>query len=398
MADRTPYLGYSESASSQAPRFEPTPEFHIDTPPAAFGVNVAQAVQNLGQVQEGAGKELFDRAYAMQTLHEQAHANANLADAQNQMLQETVKHNELQGKASVDDYPGYQQRLGNIRRAGANGLSPIGTQFYDQESRNSLFRLNFSAGARSAEENRKYIVGSNNAAMSSLESEGALDPDNEQANAQRIAAIKQRAIDNNHMAGLAENDPQWDLNIKTATSSYISSQIRGLADKSPFKAQKLLDESLRDKTLEAGPVNIYGRNNIQMLQEYVTGKLNTIGSRVAATEAQQRVGSGYGGPVLRALFQNESGGADVNNVHQSTTSGQAQGYFQITTGTWREFADAAGIDLREYPIAHGTPYSVQAQVASVIPLRRWDSSTIAAMRAAGGKLDLNKTLGENLAA
>ena len=285
MADRVPYLGYSESASSQAPRFEPTPEFHVDTPPAAFGVNVAQAVQNLGQVQEGAGKELFDRAYAMQTLHEQAHANANLADAQNQMLQETVKHNELQGKASVDDYPGFQERLGNIRRAGANGLSPIGTQFYDQESRNSLFRLNFSAGARSAEENRKYIVGSNNAAMSSLESEGALDPDNEQANAQRIAAIKQRAIDNNHMAGLAENDPQWDLNIKTATSSYISSQIRGLADKSPFKAQKLLDESLRDKTLEAGPVNIYGRNNIQMLQEYVTGKLNTIGSRVAATEA-----------------------------------------------------------------------------------------------------------------
>ncbi len=60
---QVPYSGYPEGADSisTVPRFEPTPEFHIETPPAAFGVNVDQSVEHLGQVQEGAGEELFNR-------------------------------------------------------------------------------------------------------------------------------------------------------------------------------------------------------------------------------------------------------------------------------------------------------------------------------------------------
>jgi hypothetical protein len=58
---QVPYSGYPESATPEQPRFEPTPEIHIETPPAAFGVNVGQAVEHLGQVQEGTGEELFNR-------------------------------------------------------------------------------------------------------------------------------------------------------------------------------------------------------------------------------------------------------------------------------------------------------------------------------------------------
>lgn len=108
--------------------------------------------------------------------------------------------------------------------------------------------------------------------------------------------------------------------------------------------------------------------------------------------------------LLGALLRNESGGRNIPNVHQGTTSGQAQGYFQITTGTWKEFAQRAGIDLNRYPTpmsaADGTPvpYAVQAQVASIIPLSRWDKTTIAAMNATGRPVDPRRTLGENLAA
>lgn len=55
---QVPYEGYP----TIAPQFEPTPEIHVDTPPAAFGVNVGQSVEHLGQVQEAAGEELFNRA------------------------------------------------------------------------------------------------------------------------------------------------------------------------------------------------------------------------------------------------------------------------------------------------------------------------------------------------
>jgi hypothetical protein len=96
--------------------------------------------------------------------------------------------------------------------------------------------------------------------------------------------------------------------------------------------------------------------------------------------------------LLAALLANESGGRNINNTTQGTSSGQAQGYFQITTGTWDEFGG------RQYaPNPQAASYAEQAAIASRIPLRRWDSSTIARMRATGKNFDISKTFGENLA-
>jgi hypothetical protein len=97
--------------------------------------------------------------------------------------------------------------------------------------------------------------------------------------------------------------------------------------------------------------------------------------------------------ALQALFANESGGKNVDNTHEGTSSGQAQGYFQITTGTWDEFGGQA----TGYAVPHDAPYAVQAAIASRIPLSRWDSSTIDRMRATGRAIDPRQTLGQNLA-
>ena len=37
----------------------------------------------------------------------------------------------------------------------------------------------------------------------------------------------------------------------------------------------------------------------------------------------------------------ERGGSNIANTRQGTSSGQAQGYNQITTGTWKEFGGLA---------------------------------------------------------
>jgi hypothetical protein len=101
--------------------------------------------------------------------------------------------------------------------------------------------------------------------------------------------------------------------------------------------------------------------------------------------------------LLQALLQNESGGRNIPNTTEGTSSGRAEGFFQITTGTWRDFARQAGVDLSQYPNALSAPYDVQARVASVIPLKRWDESTVAKMKATGRPINVNATLGENLA-
>ena len=110
-------------------------------------------------------------------------------------------------------------------------------------------------------------------------------------------------------------------------------------------------------------------------------------------------GDGGSAPdFLSYLEQLESGGRNIPNTTQGTSSGQAQGYDQITTGTWREFAPAGGVDLNKYPNALSAPIDVQRQVAKNIPLERWDPKTLAGLKAAGFSIQPNRTLGENIAA
>ena len=101
---------------------------------------------------------------------------------------------------------------------------------------------------------------------------------------------------------------------------------------------------------------------------------------------------------LSDLIKFESGGKNVTNINQSTSSGRATGLFQITDGTWRDFGRRVGIDFTKYPTALSAPPELQAQVAGMIPLNRWDPITLRKLSAAGHKFDVNKTLAENAAA
>ena len=92
------------------------------------------------------------------------------------------------------------------------------------------------------------------------------------------------------------------------------------------------------------------------------------------------------------LINAESGGKNIANTTQTTSSGQAQGAFQITTGTWNDFG---GKKYADTPLQASV--SQQFEIAKGIPLKRWAAPTINALKAAGFKVDLDKTLGENIA-
>jgi hypothetical protein len=387
MATPVPY----EGAPTLSPRFEPVGSVNVNAPPAAFGVNVAEAVATQGHIIEGAGKELFDRAYAMQELQQHAVANKALADAQDQMNQHYVNYTNLEGQAAVDGYKPFQSDLNKIREDGGANLGPYAQQLYDQESRQARQRLSFSGAVHAAGEQKKYIIGSADASVQSSMKSMEVNP-NDPATAE--AALKNIRDQVAHrwgdIAGMSPEEVKQKQN--DAVNKAVNGRVRALAKEDPIGAQKLLDQAVKDGDL-------YG-DDMTNLTWYVRNQRNTIGARNVAGQAMAESRQG-GGPLLRALLQNESGGRNIPQsiVDINTAKGTpAQGYFQIIDPTWRRYADAAGVDLREYPSAITAPYSVQAQVANVIPLNQWGSATIAKMRAAGGRLDLNKTLGENLAA
>ena len=98
----------------------------------------------------------------------------------------------------------------------------------------------------------------------------------------------------------------------------------------------------------------------------------------------------------------ESGNRDIysrvdDNGGDAGPEGRSQGFWQISTPTWRDFAPQAGVDLNKYPQAKGTPEEIQRQVASVIPAGRWGNRTLRLLQQDGFTIDRGKTLGENAA-
>lgn len=140
------------------------------------------------------------------------------------------------------------------------------------------------------------------------------------------------------------------------------------------------------------------QKKIETLNEALRATKDAAGS--IGTSVESGGGGGAYGPAatggksfLSTLLGAESGGRNVANTHQGTSSGQAQGYFQITTGTWDEFGG------RKYsPTPMGADYSQQAAIAGQIPMSRWDPKTLAALRASGYSVDPSQTLGQNVAA
>jgi len=116
------------------------------------------------------------------------------------------------------------------------------------------------------------------------------------------------------------------------------------------------------------------------------------------TAQPSRPGTATPGTTLNSpldiVLNAESGDRNINNTHQTTSSGQAQGNLQITTGTWNDFAPKAGIDLKQYPTPESAPRDVQIKVGNTIPLNRWASSTVNAVLAKYPGIDTSKPLGE----
>ncbi len=90
--------------------------------------------------------------------------------------------------------------------------------------------------------------------------------------------------------------------------------------------------------------------------------------------------------------QESSGGLNTYNP-TSTSSGNAMGFYQITTGTWNDFAPQAGVSLDQFPNPNSAPLDVQTQVANQIPLSRWAGSTVSAVQQQFPGIDTSQPLG-----
>ena len=129
-------------------------------PPAAFGVNVAQAVEGLGGQIEKSGDELFTRAMALQDLRNETDAR----EAQTQYAEKAsllhAQYGALEGKSAADGLEGYIKAQADLRTQYRDSLkTQYAQRYYDRDTLPFMQRNIFSAAGHAADQNKASIVG-----------------------------------------------------------------------------------------------------------------------------------------------------------------------------------------------------------------------------------------------
>lgn len=233
---QVPYTG----VQSVAPQLDPTPRFSVDATPAAFGVNVAQAVEGLGKTVDGVGNELFTRGLAMQDLAN--HSEAQTADAQYMEAAGKIHadFSALQGKDAVDGYPKYIQDLKDARKGISDGMSNgMSQKMFDASSLGTLGRTIFNGAGVAAAANKQYAISSNSAQI-----QQQIDIASTSGNPDDVAAARAKIKGlANESASLKGLDPATaDEQSKTINSSLDFNVIQQTARTQPIRAREILEE------------------------------------------------------------------------------------------------------------------------------------------------------------
>src|SRR6266568_181255 len=258
-----------------APNLVETPKVHVESPAAAFGGSVGEALSGLGRTLGHAGDELFQRALALQNLRNETEAKE--ADAQYMMEVGKLHANysSLQGKAAVDALPKYQEDIQNLRQQMRGNLSnDMARKMFDGSSLSTMGRTIFNGAGHAATENKKWAHGASIARVDAAINAGAQDYDDELLAKRNEKLIETEVRTQGDIEGSSEEKIQEQIDRKK--SSALSHRITGMARSAPWQAWNLFKES-DDKHL----IHYTERDRVEAT---VLDKMRTVGARNLASD------------------------------------------------------------------------------------------------------------------
>lgn len=333
MATPVPYTGAPGPENISQGRIEDIPisPVRVEADPAAFGVNIAQATAHLGQVTEDAGKEMFDRAYAMQELQAHANVNARLTQSQNQMMDLAADFNSKEGNHAVDGLTDFRQNLDRARTNGGQGLSPYEQELYDNESRNWQFRIGFVGTEHAAQELKRYSIAGAQAQSKSANDLITFDP---KSDSTWDAAVKQKTDAINHLADLGGVPPEARQRMLTeGLSDAILDRAHALGADDPFAAKALLNKAI-------GMKQVVG-DRVEKEAGFINQRELEIGSRHFASATMSGAHLEFGNQIV-PTEQAQVGIKAIEGGHYGATGpetpkGHALGAYQVMNynlGPW----------------------------------------------------------------
>jgi hypothetical protein len=350
---QVPYSGTLQVA----PQLEPTPRYTADAMPAAFGVNVWQAVEGLGKTGESVGSEIFARGIAMQDLAN--HSEAQEADAK-YMQQAGELHADFsskQGKDAVDAYPQYIEDVRKARSGIRDGLSNgMSQKLFDTQSLSTMGRTVFNGAGHAATQNKVYA---NNSSESRIQAIGDNTLSAPQDDASFRNGLNEVEIEVRSQGGLKGwDEEQVNEAIRQRKSWLWSQRIQGLAKSEPIRAGEMLEDAIKKGEVRG--------QDIAKLTNLTQNANHTVGARMIShdisTGANGRWGEGQVDirAAASAIKQIESGG-NYNSIGVMTRHGRALGAYQVMEEDLPEYLAKAGLPKMS-PKEFLADHAVQDQV------------------------------------
>lgn len=330
-----PYSG----VPTVAPQDTPVPRYTADVTPAAFGVNVAQAVEGLGKTTEGVGNEIFARGQAMQDLYNHSEAQQAASDYMQKAGELHANYSSLAGKAAVDAYPQYIKDLQKARTDIAGGLSnDMSRKLYDGESLSTQGRTIFNGAGHAATQNKIYAVGSSQARVDAIANRTLQTPADEDTFQDGLQDAEDEVRAQGQLNGWGP-----DLTaekIAQQKSDLWGQRISGLVKSQPLAASKMLDKAVADGEVRG--------QDIAKLTNMVQQANHTVGARMISHEVTTGGGTRWGaGQVDIKAAANAIGTFETGNNYGAmgvqTAHGKALGKYQVMEENLPEFLAKAGL-------------------------------------------------------
>lgn len=249
-----------------------TPKVSVNTPVAAFGGVVGQAIEGAGKGLEKFGDEIFHRAIALQDLKNESEKSDAVAQYEMEAGKLHAEYQSLRGKDAVDGQAKYNKDLNDLRVNIRDGLSNDMTRkMYDSTSLSVMGRSIFNGAGHAANQNKEWAK---NSAASEIEANNNYihqNPNDENALKQGLQN-SERLIRGTvqHIAGW--DDKQTDVEVAKVQSKALLSRISGKAKTEPAEAEQMLKE-YRSR--------LFG-NDVDTAENVVRNQLHSTGARVIA--------------------------------------------------------------------------------------------------------------------
>lgn len=217
---QVPYSG----APEVGPALDPLPTPRVNAPAEAFGTGVAGAISHLGEVAQGAGKELFARAIAFQELDEQTKADMAAAQTLDRMTNRYMEYDKLRGNERIEGMPKFQEDLSKIREDGAAGLnSPYARMQYLRDSRRSQSMMTWHGATLARQGAEEAAAAASRSRMDAAVNNFAkVNPSDPKEFDEKVAEIRSAAADEVHRrTGFAPGTKESD----DAASPIVSGQV-----------------------------------------------------------------------------------------------------------------------------------------------------------------------------